>query len=158
MDFRSRIGNLLKTRRALPIYLAADVVAVGMGMGVPFFCILLGLPVGCAIAERTAGHMPSTRVILRRVFTEAALTAVFTFVLMIAIWGRMVPMLFDPAADLANFGIPMILYEPRASFIGWLVLMTIISPTLQFLVTVVAANLTLLLPAPGAGTRHGRDG
>jgi len=35
----------------------------------------------------------------------------------------------------------------------------IISPTLQFLVTVVAANLTLLLlPAPGTGIRHGADG
>ena len=32
-------------------------------------------------------------------------------------------MLFDPTADLANFGIPQLLYEPLASFIGWLVLM-----------------------------------
>jgi hypothetical protein len=52
-------------------------------------------------------------------------------------------MLFDRAADLANFGIPMILYEPRASFIGWLLLMIFVSPFLQFLMTLFGAHLAL---------------
>ena len=57
-------------------------------------------------------------------------------------------MLFDPAADLANFGIPLILYEPTASFIGWLVLMIVISPFLQFLMMLFGAQLMLLRRLP----------
>ncbi len=53
-------------------------------------------------------------------------------------------MLSDPAADLANFGIPPILYEPRASFIGWLVLMIAISPVLQLLTTLLGSHLALI--------------
>ncbi len=149
---RSAIQRRLSGRWALPLYLVADVAATGAGMGVPFFCILLGLPVGCAIAQRVADSLTSTRVVLRRVLLQAAVTASFTMLLMIVIWGRVVPMLFDPTADLANFGIPLILYEPRASFVGWLVLMILISPVLQFLVTAVTAVLCLLwLPVSGEG-------
>ncbi len=53
-------------------------------------------------------------------------------------------MLSDPAADLANFGIPPILYEPRASFIGWLVLMIAISPVLQLLMSLLGSHLALI--------------
>ena len=54
-------------------------------------------------------------------------------------------MLLDPQADLANFGIPMILYGPQASFIGWLVLMIVISPFLQLLATLFGAHVTMLV-------------
>lgn len=74
----------------------------------------------------------------------AALTSAFTFVGMAVIWGRCIAMLFDPTADLANFGIPLILYEPAASFIGWVVLMIAISPFLQFLMTLFGAHLAWL--------------
>ena len=67
---------------------------------------------------------------------------------MAAVWGRAVGMLFDPAADLANFGIPLILYEPTASFVGWLVTMIFISPFLQFLMTLFGAQLALLRRLP----------
>jgi hypothetical protein len=50
-------------------------------------------------------------------------------------------MLFEPGRDIANFGIPMILYEPLASFIGWIVLMVLISPLLQVLTTVFGASV-----------------
>jgi len=63
---------------------------------------------------------------------------------MALLWGHFVTMLFDPAANLANFGMPMILFEPQASFIGWLALMIVISPFLQFLMTLFGAHLTLL--------------
>ncbi len=76
----------------------------------------------------------------------SALTAGFTVILMLVIWARTASMLFDPSADLANFGIPMILYEPRVSFIGWLVLMTLISPFLQFLMSVFGVHLALVSP------------
>ena len=39
---------------------------------------------------------------------------------------------------------PLILYEPLASFIAWLVLMIVISPFLQFLMTLFGSHLTLL--------------
>jgi hypothetical protein len=53
-------------------------------------------------------------------------------------------MLFDPLTDFADFGIPMILYDPRVSFVGWLVLMIVISPFLQLLTTVFASHCALL--------------
>jgi hypothetical protein len=53
-------------------------------------------------------------------------------------------MRFDPSVDIANFGMPLILFEPRASFLGWLVLMVVVSPVLQFLVTVFGAHVALL--------------
>lgn len=67
-----------------------------------------------------------------------------TFVMMAVIWGRCIPMLFDPSADIANFGIPLLLYEPRASFVGWIVLMVLVSPFLQFLMTILGAHVGLL--------------
>jgi hypothetical protein len=63
---------------------------------------------------------------------------------MVAIWGPTISMLFDPGRDLANTEVPMILYEPRASFIGWIVLMIVISPALQLLTTLFGSHLTLL--------------
>jgi hypothetical protein len=63
---------------------------------------------------------------------------------MLAIWGTTIPMLFDPTVDLANFGHPMLLFDPRASFIGWLILMIIISPILQLMTTIFSAFITLM--------------
>ena len=138
----------LKTRWLLLIYAVLDVICVGFGMGIPIACILFGLPVGWAIAMRVTRKPRPARQVLGQVLRWAALTAAFTVVLMAIIWSRMVGMLFDPAADLANFGIPMILYEPAASFVGWLVLMIVISPFLQFLMTLFGAHLTLLRRLP----------
>jgi hypothetical protein len=75
---------------------------------------------------------------------DAALTSALTLFGMTLLWGRCVVLLFDPAADLLNFGIPQILYEPQASFIGWLVLMIAIAPFLQFLMTLFGSHLTFL--------------
>jgi hypothetical protein len=72
-------------------------------------------------------------------------TAMVTFVGMAIIWGWSIPMLFKSKEEIANFGLPLILYDPRASLIGWLILMIVISPFLQLLTTVFAGHLTLLL-------------
>jgi hypothetical protein len=64
---------------------------------------------------------------------------------MTLIWGNTARMLLDPAADFANFGIPLILYEPKVSFVGWLVLMIFISPFLQLLTTLFASHVTTLV-------------
>jgi hypothetical protein len=131
------------------LYLALDVLCTGMGMGVPIFCILLGLPVGWYIVQRLIeGGLELARM-LAQVWRYAIATAAVTFVGMAILWGMTAPMLFDPAADLANFGIPLILYEPRASFIGWLVLMIFISPFLQFLMALFGAYWALLRSLKG---------
>ena len=138
----------LRTGWALAIYAFIDLVCVGLGMGVPIFCILLGLPVGWYLARRAASGRPQVGQMLGKmlgqVLAGAELTSAFTFVVMGLLWGRCVVMLFDPRADLANFGIPLILYEPRASFVGWTVLMILISPFLQLLMTVFGWHVTMV--------------
>ena len=142
----------LKLRWALAIFGLVDIVCMGLGMGVPIFCILFGLPVGWYIARRVATRPFDTRRMLSKMLLGAALTSAFTFVGMALLWGRCIVMLFDPTADLANFGVPLILYEPVASFIGWLVLMIVISPFLQLLMTLFGSHVTLL----GWLSRRGR--
>lgn len=134
----------LRIRWALAIFAFLDLVCVGMGMGVPIFCILFGLPVGWYIARRITIRPCDTKQMLSKMLVGATLTSAFTFVGMALLWGRCIVMLFDPTADLVNFGIPQILYEPLASFIGWLVLMIVISPFLQLLMTLFGSHLTLL--------------
>ena len=149
----------LKLGWALAIFAFVDIVCMGLGMGVPIFCILLGLPVGWYIARRITIHPVDTRRMLSKTLLGAALTSAFTFVGMALLWGRCIAMLFDPTADLANFGIPLILYEPLASFIGWVVLMIVISPFLQFLMTLFGSHLTWLWwLSRGGGASEGQAG
>jgi hypothetical protein len=129
-------------------FIIFDTICVGMGMGVPIFCILFGCLVGGYIAMRVAPTTSQIRELLKKLLLYAAITSAFTFVVMVVIWGPVSTMLFDPAADYANFGIPLILYEPKASFIGWLVLMIVISPFLQLLTTLFGSHLTLLIWSP----------
>jgi hypothetical protein len=140
----------LKPVWALLLYLFVDVFCVGAGMGVPFFCILLGFPAGWVIARRVSDGTRPAREVLRHVLRWAALTSGVTLLGMLPIWGPQVTMLFDPRTDFARLGVPLILYEPMASFIGWLILMIFISPFLQFLMTLFGAQVGLLV--------HGFDG
>ncbi len=125
------------------LFILLDLLCVGMGMGVPIFCILFGFLVGWYIAKRISALDLSIKDTFHQVLRYAIITSFFTLLVMCLIWGRTVIMLFDPASDFKNFGIPMILYEPKASFIGWLVLMIFISPFLQLLTTIFASYLTL---------------
>lgn len=115
----------------LAAYVALDVLATGLGMGVPFFCILLGLPVGWYLARRARREGPSIRRAPRRVFRGSCVAAGVTCALMIAVWGPHVPKLWQPGFDAAAWGIPLILFGSRASLAGWLALMIAISPLLQ---------------------------
>jgi hypothetical protein len=64
---------------------------------------------------------------------------------MAVIWGSAAwPMLFNPEADFSNFGHPFILYDPKVSFMGWLILMIVVSPFLQLLTTIFASFVTLM--------------
>jgi hypothetical protein len=113
-------------------------------MGVPILCILFGFFVGWYIARRATLATANIKDVFRRVFVQAIVTSTFTFVIMSAIWGRAIVLLFDPSFDFQNFGHPFILYDPKISFIGWLVLMIFISPFLQLLTTIFGSYLTLL--------------
>lgn len=134
------------------MYIIIDVLCVGAGMGVPIFCILLGFPAGWYIAGRSMVRYHDSDLILRNILSSSVMTSAFTFLMMIIIWGRMIPMLFDPFSDFNNFGHPFILYDPKTSFIGWLVLMIFISPILQLLTTVFASHLTLIRKGKEAKT------
>ena len=130
---------------AFVVYLTADVVCVGMGMGVPIFCIALGFPVGWYMAARALRSTSDLGSVLKRTVVQGTLTSAVSLAIMALIWGSAAPMLLDPTADFANSGIPMILYEPKVSFVGWLVLMIFISPFLQLLTTLFASHVTTLV-------------
>ena len=134
----------LDAKVAFAIFVIIDLVCVGMGMGVPLACILLGFFVGWYIAKRATIATANVKDILWKALVQAVFTSAFTFVVISTIWGITIVMLFDPSADFENFGHPFILYDPKISFIGWLVLMILISPFLQLLTTIFGSYLTLL--------------
>jgi hypothetical protein len=146
----------IKTGWVIALYLFLVLLATGAGMGVPFFNILLGLPVGWWLVIRFSAQTTDPHKLMGKLLLWSALTASATMLAMVIIWLPTFLMLFDPAADLANFGIPMILFEPRASFIGWLGLMVVFSPFLQMLMSLFAAQVTLWL-SKSAFTVAGSD-
>ncbi|MCJ7498367.1 MAG: hypothetical protein MUO78_09600 [candidate division Zixibacteria bacterium] len=113
-------------------------------MGVPIFCILFGFLVGWYIVKRVTLQEENPKDILKKSFKYAVTTSLFTFVVMAILWGPTIKLLFTPGYDFKNFGIPLILYDSKISFIGWLVLMIFISPLLQLLSTIFCVYLTLL--------------
>ncbi|MFZ0533120.1 MAG: hypothetical protein WAM09_08055 [Anaerolineales bacterium] len=129
---------------AFGIFVLLDVVCIGMGMGLPIFCILFGFPVGWFVVKYITARTTSIPQVFRKVLWYATITASVTLLGMIIIWGPTVSILFEPGRDLANTGVPMILYEPMPSFIGWIVLMILISPVLQLLTTLFGSHLALL--------------
>ena len=128
----------------LALFILIDVICTGMGMGVPFFCILLGIPVGWFLVLYVTDKTTDVREVLWRVLIYAAIAAGITMVGMLIIWIPFSALLFEPGSDLSTVGMPLILYQPRASLIGWLALMIIVSPVLQLLTTLFGAYLTLL--------------
>jgi hypothetical protein len=100
--------------------------------------------VGWYAAARAVRHALHAEAVLRQTLRAAVVTSGVTLLAMAVLWGRCLPLLFGPEAELVHFGVPMILYEPRASVAGWLALMILISPALQFLVTLAAGQLALL--------------
>ena len=122
------------------IYVALDIFC----MGVPFFDILFGFLVGWYLIKWISIGTSEVKEILKRLLVYSYMPVGVTCLGMLLLWGWSAKMLYGSEADMLNFGIPQILYEPRMSLIGWLVLMIAISPFLQLLTTVFAGNLTLL--------------
>ena len=116
-------------------FFVLEVVSIGMGMGVPFFTILLGFPLGWFLPRFASTTTTLSPQYLATLLKKAITIASVTFVFMALIWLPSLSWLSASDRDIANFGIPMILFSPRASFIGWIVLMVLISPFLQLLMT-----------------------
>ena len=128
------MGETKGYRHLLPLALLAliDVVAVGLGMGVPAFAILFGFVAGWWVA-RTRG--------LRTALTWGAGLAGLTLAMMLVIWGTRLGMVNQPGFDAAEWGIPLVLYTSTASFWGWMALMIVVSPVLQFMASATSAAL-----------------
>jgi len=134
----------LNTRISVILYIFFDVVCLGAGMGVPVFCILLGFPLGWYITKRISMSTGQLHLKYYKILKLSLLASMITFVLLLFVWGKAVTMIFDPLSNFENFGHPFILYDPKISFIGWLILMIIISPFLQLLTTIFASFVTLI--------------
>lgn len=113
----------LNTKVVFIIFIILDLFCVAMGMGVPIFSILFGFPIGWYIAKKAILNSEDVNYILKKILQYTLVTSTFTFFIMSILWGRTISMLFDSNPDLKNFGIPLILYDPKISFIGWLFLM-----------------------------------
>ena len=128
--------KLLSNKRlTILLFIILDILSVGMGMGVPFLTIMLGFVVGWFLPIYLELPEELSRESLRRIIITSAVTSLISFAVLCVIWLPALSWLFDPGKDLAQFGMPLLLFEPRASFIGWIVLMVLISPGLQFLMT-----------------------
>jgi len=99
--------------------------------------------VGWVAAGRARAQTSDLPAALRLVLRYALLTCAWTLLLMLVIWGPFAFRYAQPGADLTQTGVPMFLFEPGASFVGWVVLMVLISPFLQLLTTVFAACVRL---------------
>jgi len=126
------------------IYILIDIICTGAGMGVPIFCILLGFPLGWYITNRVAASTEHLYQKYQKIFRFSFLAAIITFLIMLIVWSCAILINIDSSSDIQNFGHPYILYDPETSFIGWLILMIIISPFLQLLTIIFGAYITLI--------------
>ena len=135
---------MLNIKTAVVLYILIDIICAGAGMGVPIFCILLGFPSGWYIARRATASTEELYQKYYKIFKFSLLAAIFTFILMLIVWGSSILINIGSPSDIQNFGHPYILYDPITSFIGWLILMIIISPFLQLLTAIFAAFITVI--------------
>ncbi len=135
----------LRIKYLIPIFIALNIICTGMGMGVPIFNILFGFIIGWFAARKALELFNNTGEVLKKVFYYSLFCSGFTFLIMVALWGRLIPMIFDSSSDFVNFGIPMILFDPKISFIGWIILMIVVSPLLQLFTSIFSGYLVLTL-------------
>lgn len=126
------------------LYIICDILCVGVGMGVPVFCILFGFLSGWAIIKIIISQTSDLEKILEKSIKYGIVTILVTFLFMLIVWGGAIIVFLHNNYDFKNFGNPLILYDPKLSFIGWLVLMIVISPLLQLLTTVFSFYMTMI--------------
>ena len=134
----------LNAKGVIIIYILIDLICVGAGMGVPIFCILLGFPLGWYITKRVTASTEQLYQEYHLIFKYSLNASLFTFVIMLIVWVSAILINIHSSSDIQNFGHPYILFDPETSFLGWLILMIVISPFLQLLTTIFAAFITLV--------------
>jgi len=134
----------LKIKTVVILYIVIDIICMGMCMGVPIFCILLGFPLGWYITQRVSVSTEELYQKYYKIFRLSLFAAIFTIIIMLIVWGSAILINIHSSSDIQDFGHPYILYDPITSFIGWLILMIIISPFLQLLTTIFGAYMTLI--------------
>ena len=130
---------LSKKRLAILIFVIIDILSIGMGMGVPLVTILFGFVVGWTLPVFLELPEEISRESLKRLLKAGLITSAVSLMVLGLIWLPALSWLADPTRDFVQFGMPLILFEPRVSFIGWIALMVVVSPFLQFLMTVLGA-------------------
>jgi hypothetical protein len=134
----------LNAKVVIIMYILIDIICAGAGMGVPIFCILLGFPLGWYITKRVSASTEQLYQKYHKIFKFSLFAVIFTFIIMLIVWGSAILIHIHSPSDIQNFGHPYFLYDPKTSFIGWIILMIIISPFLQLIVTIFAAFITLI--------------
>ena len=119
-----------------------DLLGVWLGMGVPIFNIMFGFLIGSYLFNFFSKN--DNKNCSRLIFKYGLLGAILSFSLLFVIWWPYIIKLFDQSYNYLNNGIPLILYTPKASFIGWLILMLFISPALQLMATLFSAYLKIM--------------
>ena len=125
-----------------------DVVATGMGMGVPVVAIALGFPAGYTAARRFGTDDSDTALRFGRVFSAGLLLYGFTMLMMAVIWIPSLVAGIRGSLEITRFGHPFFLYDPRMSFYGWMVLMIFVSPVLQLMAFLSAAFWSFMRGIP----------
>ena len=85
----------LNIKTVVILYILIDIICMGMGMGVPIFCILLGFPLGWYITQRVSVSIEQLRQKYYEIFRFSLLAAIFTFILMLVVWGWTIPKFFE---------------------------------------------------------------
>jgi hypothetical protein len=115
---------------------------VGAGMGVPVFCILMGIPYGVLVVAKMLKkelHSNKHHHFYSGIIKASVVLALSTFIFMLIIWLPWIIKSFAPGFDYKTTGMPLILYTLKASFWGWVTLMIIISPMLQLMASISSA-------------------
>lgn len=131
----------MKRLRYIITFVFLELFLTGIAMGIPIFLILFGFFFGFFITKKIL--ISNAKNPLKIIFKYSSLASGFSFLIMLAIWGTYSLNIFNKSFDFANSGIPLILYEPFTSFIGWIILMIFISPFLQFLMAIFGAYVVL---------------
>jgi hypothetical protein len=105
----------LDAKIVIILYIIINILCVGAGMSVPIFCILLEFPIGWYITKRKSISTEHSHLIYHKILKLSLLILAFTFLQMIVIWGRTIPILSNPASNFENFGYPFILFDPKLS-------------------------------------------
>lgn len=136
-----KLNKLPDNLRLIIFTVLLNILLTGLGMGVPIFNVLLSLPIGYYLNK---GRQEDQKQRLQRVLKTALFLSGLTLILMLFIWLPTLKWLTDPSLDVAKFGHPFWLYDPKTSFIGWIILMVFVSPILQMLGHVFGGVLAIL--------------